>query len=259
MDSGKAREMFEKYAVALAYVAVETPEGDQTVGSAFHVGEGVFVTARHVLENNKILDVASTERTYIPLSGAEALEARIYLYGDPVHEVNNGRLTIASGPHFHPDDRVDVAVFKVRNIDSYTAAAPLGYHLDDWLGVSDFVLTEAIVLGYPPVPLTREPILIGARAEVNAMVDRIDVPHVHFILSAMPRGGFSGGLVLSEYDMVLGLVTSSLITNHSSAELGFMTVIGVEPIYVCLTACDLLPECQSEGWDGLWNNSGRDG
>jgi V8-like Glu-specific endopeptidase len=78
MDSGKAREMFEKYAVALAYVAVETPEGDQTVGSAFHVGEGVFVTARHVLENNKILDVASTERTYIPLSGAEALEARIY-------------------------------------------------------------------------------------------------------------------------------------------------------------------------------------
>jgi hypothetical protein len=99
------------------------------------------------------------------------------------------------------------------------------------------------------------PVLIGARAEVNAQIDVYDTPHVHFILSAMPRGGFSGGVVISERDMALGVVTRSLLAGNHPTELGFMTVVGVEPIYNCLADFKLLPDCQAEGWDEFWNTS----
>jgi hypothetical protein len=46
--------------------------GDQGIGSAFHVGEGVFVTARHVVEGMTIRELGITESTYVRLEGAEA-------------------------------------------------------------------------------------------------------------------------------------------------------------------------------------------
>jgi hypothetical protein len=42
------------------------------------------------------------------------------------------------------------------------------------------------------------------------MIDRYDVPHVYFILSATPRGGFSGGVAISEWGQVIGLITQSV-------------------------------------------------
>jgi hypothetical protein len=219
----------------------------------------VFVTARHILDGYRLLEVGSTEHTYIELVGAEAEEARTFLSvggeNRPVHRVENRVMPVTEGPYFHPDANVDVAVFKVEGIDERTPVVPLGSHLDDWLGRSDFVLTEAVILGYPPVPMTREPVLVGARAEVNAQVDLYDTRHVHFVLSAMPRGGFSGGVAISEYGFALGVVTRSLLPNNLPTEFGFMTVVGVEPIYNCLALHKMLPDCQSEGWDELWNSS----
>ena len=243
----------------MAYVEVELPDGDRSIGSAFHVGEGVFVTARHVVEGNNILEIASTDHAYIPLDGEEAKRARVFVHKDgkniPSHYVSNGVLELERGPFFHPHNDVDVAVFQVREVDSHTPVVQLGSHLDDWLGHGDFVLSEAIVLGYPPVPMTTGPILIGARAEVNAQVDLYDTSSVHFILSSMPRGGFSGGLAMSEYRFALGVVTRSLGSDYSPTELGFMTITSIEPIYVCLAEHHLLPDVQAEGWDGLWNST----
>ena len=50
MDRQRIRQLYEQLAAGIAYVAVETPTGDQSIGTAFHVGEGIFVTAAHVLE-----------------------------------------------------------------------------------------------------------------------------------------------------------------------------------------------------------------
>ena len=61
MDSSTARRLYADRAHALAYVDVEKPNGDRNIGSAFHVGEGVFVTARHIVEGNKIVEVKITE------------------------------------------------------------------------------------------------------------------------------------------------------------------------------------------------------
>lgn len=247
--------MFVEFACAMAYVEVEDEEGGTGVGSAFHVGEGVFVTARHVVENVNIREIGSTETRHVPIGESEESLVSVVQNGiaRPAHTVGNGVLSLKRGPLFHPDDSVDVAVFQVENIDPRTPVVRLGSHLDDWLGESDFVLTEAVIMGYPQIPKAKRLNLVGTRAEVSAMIDRYDAPHVHFILSAMARGGFSGGLVLSEYGYALGMVTSSLLSGNYSAELGYMTAVGVEPLYVCLAEHKMLPNCQADGWDEFWN------
>jgi hypothetical protein len=114
-------------------------------------------------------------------------------------------------------------------------------------------LSEALVFGYPPIPLTREAHLLAARAEVNAIITAYPNTKVQFVVSATPRGGFSGGLAFSEYDFALGVISASLTKNDEAAELGFMAVISVEAIYECLAENKLLPEVQAKGWNDFWN------
>jgi hypothetical protein len=68
----------------------------------------------------------------------------------------------------------------------------------------------------------------------------------------MARGGFSGGVVLSEWGVALGIVTSSLLKNGVPEELGYLTVLTVEPILECLGAHGLLPVDLAVQWDGLF-------
>lgn len=50
--------------------------------------------------------------------------------------------------------------------------------LDDW--VDDFLLAEIMLLGYPPIPRTRDAYLVAVRGDINAVVDRYDgVKHPH--------------------------------------------------------------------------------
>lgn len=199
-----------------------------------------------------------THRTCIALEGNEAKTATNYLHGPEgesirVHHIGRQALRIKMGPFFHKEASVDVAVFQVDGIDPRTPFVELGGHLDDWLGEGDFVLTEAIVLGYPPIPQTNDPHLVVARSEINAVVDVRHAPHLHFILSATPRGGFSGGLAVLDGGVALGVITSSLVANSAAAELGFFAVLTVEPIYVCLAEHKLLPDCQTDIWEDFWN------
>lgn len=79
MDSLKARKFFAEYANAISYIDVETKNGDRAIGSAFHIGEGVFVTARHLVENCQIIEIKITEPVGITqLSGF--VEKRIALF-----------------------------------------------------------------------------------------------------------------------------------------------------------------------------------
>jgi hypothetical protein len=80
-----------------------------------------------------------------------------------------------------------------------------------------------------------------------------DAP-VHFIFSAVPRGGFSGGVAISEYNFALGLVTQSLFTDELPSELGFFATTSIGIIFETLVLHKVLPECQKEGWDGTWDD-----
>ncbi len=232
----------------MAYIEVELPNGDRSIGSAFHVGDGVFVTARHVVDKVKIVSMATTERYYVPDDNGNTT-----IHGDPQKYRSEWpkELNLENGPYFHPDERVDVAAIVCKEKD--IIPIPLGDHLDDWINDSQFVLAETVIMGYPPIPFSKEPLLIAARGEINAVVDKYSGPHPHFIISAMPRGGFSGGLCLIEWQFALGIIVESLINNNRDTELGFMSVISVEPIYTCLAHHNILPDFQKEGWNGLWD------
>ncbi len=240
----------------MACVEVLKPDQSVGVGTAFHVGEGVFVTARHLVENALIKSVSTTCRCQVRLEGEEAERSLHFVRrGDEtfkVHEVYPRSFEVGAGPFFDEQGGEDIAVFRVREYDPRLPVIPLGGHLDDWLSHDAFVLSGAIVLGYPPIPMTISPVLVAARAEVNALVELRTSKHPHFLLSAMARGGLSGGVALSEYGFALGVVTSSLVRNSVEAELGYLSVLTVEPILNCLAAHKLLPDIQADGWEGLF-------
>jgi hypothetical protein len=107
-------------------------------------------------------------------------------------------------------------------------AIPLGGHLDDWID-DGLVLTRALTMGYPSVPLSSRSQLIASIGEVNGVIDRYDRPFVHFAVSTMGRGGFSGGPVISEYGFLLGVYTGMFSENFSATG-GLPGVLSVEPL-----------------------------
>lgn len=239
-----ARKQFSAYSGSVAYVATKDAEGNHGCGTAFHIGEGVFVTARHVIHGRNSLEIGFDDNSV----SQELLRAT-----KQWRKQSNGSTSIVAGPFFHPDEQVDVACFKV---DPHPAAwIPLGGHLDHYLGQHELVLHRTLVFGYPPIPCTTEPKLVASVGEVNALVELRDQRHPHFIISTMARGGFSGGPVLVAYNeenehggtAVLGIVTQSLMMDGKPAEQGYLAVLTVEPIFECLERNNLCPRCQ--GYD----------
>lgn len=230
-----ARAAYEKYHEGVAYIESRDTLGDIGIGTCFHVGDNVWITARHVIENRTILAID---------------KPRFRFPGEP-------KITWR-GPYYHPNPSVDVAAFVVDNLQAPVIS--LGGHLDDWFG-GEFVLWPILVMGYPPIPCTREPYLIAATGEINAVVESPHgVPHPHFIISAIPRGGFSGGPVLALFpggEFTFGLVTESLGINELPLELGFFAVLTVEPILVCLGHHGLLPAEDRKLWGDLFDPRGN--
>lgn len=145
----------------------------------------------------------------------------------------------ASSPIFIRTPKIDVAAFKIAAF-AHRPAIPLGGHLDDWIDDTAFVLNEVFVLGYPPVPLSNRPVLVAARGQINSVVNLYNAPHVHFVVSVPPKGGFSGGVVMSEYGFALGVITQSLVKDHAPEELGYLTVLSIKPVLECLEAHKLV-------------------
>jgi hypothetical protein len=92
--------------------------------------------------------------------------------------------------------------------------------------------------------MVNEPILVAAKAEVHTYVVRRHSRYVHFLLSATPRGGFSGGVAIHESGEALGIVTSSFVKGDNPPELGFFAVLSIEGIVNCLAESGLYPETQ---------------
>lgn len=272
MDSREARKLYAEHATAIAYIDVETESGDRAIGSAFHIGEGIFVTARHVVENCRIIEIKITEPVGISsreffhvIMKVDVSDDYIRDYDARLGEVMGHTplfkhylrpLEIADGPHFAKESGFDVAVFRVREMHPAAGVVKLGVHWDDWVYRGLWHLSDAIVLGYPPVPMVNEPVLVAARAEIHTFVVPRHAPAVHFILSATPRGGFSGGVAIHESGDVLGVITSSFNINNEPEQLGFFAVLSIEAIVKCLGYNGMYPRFQKEHHDRLLGLSG---
>ena len=214
---GPLHELYERFCSGVAYLEVEKPDGERGIGTAFHARDGVWVTAAHVVRGNRVLQIATTED-----STENGLTVSHY----------HGRGEVIEGPVCHPDPQVDVAVMRVDGIDA--PQIPIGQ-----INPIEFpILTQVLVLGYPPIPTSREPFLVAATAEVNAVVEPYTGGGLHVILSSMARGGFSGGVAITPGDFygdvgTLGVITRALVRDRLPAELGYLAVLPIDVIYDC--------------------------
>lgn len=236
------RPVYDSFGAGVGYISVINRDGDEGIGSCFHIGDGVFITAKHVVVNCKIKEIGTT--VY------QLKETKKNVIGRTNLEFEPQKTTKFIGPFLHPDPDIDVAAILVPDIKA--PVLQLGQHLDDWLG-QEYILSDTVVMGYPPIPFAKEPILIVSKCEVNAIVDKYTGGHPHFILSTMARGGFSGGPAITSKGVVLGVVTESLIANNQPTELGYLSVISVEGIYNCISHHRIVPKHINAIWSGFWN------
>jgi hypothetical protein len=197
----------------VAYVEVLTPRGDKQIGSAFHVRDGVFVTCRHVVEGNQILNVATT---------TEVSDGMRVTHKPSV-------ASLIEEPRFHPDERMDLAVIRTEGMQA--PSIPMA----SLHPVELPILSPVIVMGYPPVPMSARPVLLAASAEVSAVLSTYDEGDPYIILSSMARGGFSGGVAIIPADAyghegALGMVTRSFVHDGQPTELGYLAILPIEII-----------------------------
>lgn len=205
-----------RFGPAVAYVESEDGRGDVHVGTAFHIGDGVFVTAKHVVEGRHNLHVATTLPRFTDDSEPTPL---------PLVE------GVPGGPFL--SSRADVALLTLPSAKVLPHVA-IGHEISDWLGLSAWVLDEGTLLGYPQIPQSKGPVLVAARCEINAVVDKYLGGPSHYILSSMARGGFSGAPVVGSHGILLGMVTESLMRDEHPPELGYMAALTNGPIFDCI-------------------------
>lgn len=160
---------------------VETvnPEGRTAVGTAFHIGDGYLITARHVVEGRKITNLEPAYSSEVSLESIKVL--------------------------YPSDNTVDLALIQSDfSLDAYMATRiilgdkevtdkvdhiQIGGHLDDMID-DGLVLFEVVVFGYPPIPTSSRAHLVAVRGQVNAIIDPyIGSKHPLFVISPMPRAG----------------------------------------------------------------------
>lgn len=212
------RDVYLKAKGAVAYVVVETNDGDEAIGTAFHIGDGYFVTAKHVLEGNRILEVSITQRL------------------DVITEYHSAHLSAATRPRTlkvigepqYAEGDVDVAVFRVEE-GSEIPAIELSSIDDIYQSEEILLLSPVICVGYPPIPLTTHPFQVAIDAKVNAVTRVRGSNYLTYVVSATSRGGFSGGPVIDETGHAIALVTESLVRDSHLVETGFFTCLSISP------------------------------
>lgn len=75
------------------------------------------------------------------------------------------------------------------------------------------ILQEIVTIGYPRIAMTRESYQLSHKGEINSFVQDYSGNNF-FILSAKTSPGNSGGPVLNEFGMVIGMTTQDFFENN---------------------------------------------
>lgn len=224
MWSHDARALVSQISSAVVYVEIQDKEEKIGIGSAFHIGEGYFATARHVIHDKKILRVGRRDTSLRSHVNSSKVSYTTTYPNFEHRDIEN--------IFYHPDVRVDVAIIKlagkIGNVPAQQFLPILQLAIEaDRLTEGEFLMQEAVVLGYPPIPFATDAHLVVFRGEVSALIESRENKRRHFVISGMARGGFSGGPVVwvKNPNAVLGVVVESLTKNNEVAELGFIAAV----------------------------------
>jgi S1-C subfamily serine protease len=105
-------------------------------------------------------------------------------------------------------DNEDIAIIILKEID----VSQKYFHFLDEIEI----LQEIVTIGYPRVAMTRESYQLYHKGEINSFVQDYSGNNL-FILSAKTSPGNSGGPVLNEFGMVIGMTTQDFFENNEEA------------------------------------------
>jgi hypothetical protein len=191
------------YRNAVTKIFVRSREGNEGTGTGFlfnvqsHDGSrrwSVIVTNKHVAEHEKHLQVLSHENE------------------------------VKSWDRIHVSNNYDVAAIVLRDFWQIPA-----FHLYP----DAQVLDDIMIVGYPPVPTTRESYQLFHRGEINAFVTDY-WNNEFFLFSAKTSPGNSGGPVINNMGMVVGVVTQQLF------EKGAFETTGQLPYFAAISSAKII-------------------
>jgi len=226
-------DLYRKFHVCMVRITTKTDGGALQCGGAFHIGDGWLATARHVITDGALIELQQhdsmvLQHDQIIFASDDVDLALVHTDFDLTQYMT--RTTIKGYEQDWKEDHIII-----------------GGHLDDWISDDWMMLTEVLLMGYPPIPLANERRLVAMRGEVNGVIDMYRGPrHPHFIISPLPRGGFSGGPVITSYGALLGVMTESLVMDELPAELGYGAAITVEPLWGLLMDNHIYPASNAD-------------
>src|SRR5581483_6169072 len=217
-----SQELFDRYKDCVGCVFVLDNKGDEHTGAAFYIGDGYFATARHVVDEKQSITLSSPTQM---LTNTGSTPKRILLPSTAHADV----AIIEGQPESIPIRHVWVGDNVKQLKEIVGGAVPLGGETVDWLDPK-LMLSKAVAFGYPPIPVTTTTGLVVVTTEVNALVTKYNAPHQHFVVSMIPRKGFSGGPLISEYGYLLGIIIEGLQEQDQAPETGFAVAVSVDPL-----------------------------
>jgi hypothetical protein len=203
-------------------VTVEDKNGDISTGTAFHIGEGYFATARHVIDGFRSIRLDHMDG----FAMIESIEiVNTFFPSDKTIDVALLKTAIEFTPYHlgYYDGSAERALANFKGI-------PFGALIDDAVS-DDHILSEVLLMGFPPIPFSGYPELVAVRGEVNASMKKyVGSAHYCHLISTVARGGFSGGPVIDDYGVLLGIFVESLVKDANPSELGFAAALSIEPL-----------------------------
>lgn len=194
----------------------------QGIGTGFHIGNGYMITAAHVLDGASRATLAFHDMIDRELP-AEPLEN--YVDFQRHFEARHRPQEIDLSQVVYHDGGADIALFRshvfaANDIERCrTSQRPVPAHLYDRIHLGppmedelsdDLLMLQGVVLGYPSIPFSAEPALVAHEFRLSAVINRYDTGRPAFIISGIPRGGFSGAPVIAQSGWFLGVITEAL-------------------------------------------------
>lgn len=203
------REHFYESVVPLVGI---NKNGDSDIGTAYYIGENMFVTAGHC-----ILDMPQFSLQY-----------------------QNGKQIKISEILLDSNSDIDLAIIK----------ADADISLEPFMLGEPNVLDDVLVMGYPPItgmdtvlisetgsintflPFTQKASDGQVVAEAKSYLSNTDC----FMINCRVKGGNSGSPVINKHGLVVGTVTSLPFDNQGGSNQGRYDIMGFG---ICLSSCYL--------------------
>ena len=164
----------------VVHITGRNSDNDVCNGSGFLIAKNAILTCKHVVEDMRI---------------------------DP--EVIIGGKEYSFEVKTHSDKCKDVALLILEKSVENHFLFPTFNTVD--------ILDEVLVMGYPPIPFTKDAYMVALKGEVNAVVE--DYSSIkHLVLSSTVRPGNSGGPVISQCGYLVGMVTQTTCNTNSTKD-----------------------------------------